>query len=173
MCGVECEKLVQGQTLNVGIRRAGRDFRSKKDGQSGGVGGCWPLYRSSSGNLRQESAGIAAVAPGFHSFSAVSSATLARGCTQSGAAARPGYVGRFLMGMNSIGIIPGHVLNLHAAPLLPAMYRYFHACLFFPPSGPATTKQAPNSSSSSQPTSQPSQRTNQPTAFLPLTRSRV
>lgn len=56
-------------------------------------------------------------------------------------------MGRFLMGMNSIGIIPGHVLNLHPAPLLAAMYRYFHARLLpgnfplAPSTGPATSTQ--------------------------------
>lgn len=88
-CGVRKKKVGSRPNVNVGIRRAGRDFGSKKVERQGGVGGCWPLYRSSSGNLRQESAGIAAVAPGFHSFSAVSSATLATGCTQSETVARP------------------------------------------------------------------------------------
>lgn len=85
------------------------------------------------------------------------------------------------MGMNSIGIIPGHVLNLHPAPLLPAMYRYFHACLFFLPGRSHSlstqwpsnkqSKQAPNSSSS-QPTSHPaSEPTNQPTNRFPATHS--
>lgn len=51
------------------------------------------------------------------------------------------------MGMNSIGIIPGRVLNLHPAPLLPAMYRYLRDCLvswhpaLAPPSGPAAITQ--------------------------------
>lgn len=37
-CGVR-KKLVQGQTLNVGIRRAGRDFRSKRMGNRAVLGG--------------------------------------------------------------------------------------------------------------------------------------
>lgn len=37
-CGVR-KKLVQGQTLNVGIRRAGRDFRSKRMSDRAVLGG--------------------------------------------------------------------------------------------------------------------------------------
>ena len=33
------KKLVQGQTLDVGIRRAGRDFRSKRTGKRAVLGG--------------------------------------------------------------------------------------------------------------------------------------
>ena len=89
VCGVECEKLVQGQTLNVGIRRAGRDFRSKRMGNRAVLGGAGLFIEAAVATSGRNPAGIAAVAPGFHSFSAVSSATLATGCTQSGAVARP------------------------------------------------------------------------------------
>lgn len=75
------------------------------------------------------------------------------------------------MGMNSIGIIPGHVLNLHPAPLLPAMYRYFYACLFLAWSlslafHPATSKH-PTAAAASQPASP----ANEPTNRFPATHS--
>lgn len=63
-------------------------------------------------------------------------------------------MGRFLMGMNSIGIIPGHVLNLHPAPLLPAMYRYFHACLI-PGIFPLTSLEWPSNKHPTAAASQP------------------
>lgn len=75
------------------------------------------------------------------------------------------------MGMNSIGIIPGHVLNLHAAPLLPAMYRYFHACLFFALSTQWPSNKQASTQQQQQPANQPAQPTNQPTNRFPATRS--
>lgn len=81
-CGVR-KKLVQGQTLNVGIRRAGRDFRSKRSNNRAVLGGAGLFIEAAVATSGRNQQGIAAVAPGFHSFSAVSSATLARGCTQS------------------------------------------------------------------------------------------
>ena len=87
-CGVR-KKVGSRPNVNVGIRRAGRDFRSKRMSDRAVLGGAGLFIEAAVATSGRKSAGIAAVAPGFHSFSAVSSATLARGCTQSGAVARP------------------------------------------------------------------------------------
>jgi hypothetical protein len=87
-CGVR-KKVGSRPNVNVGIRRAGRDFRSKRMSDRAVLGGAGLFIEAAVATSGRKSAGIAAVAPGFHSFSAVSSATLARGCTQSGAVATP------------------------------------------------------------------------------------